>query len=115
MKKKVIDKKLYKKALQYYQEWNEAELRDRVRNAGKLSPEEGWRRYVSLWEFCMKLSPVRSDWQHEQKLKNLNDYYAHIQKLSRGEKFMEKSLEETLRNLDESYIDDWLEQCRGPG
>ena len=51
-----IDKKLYRQALQDYRQWNEAELIDRVRNAGKLSPEEAdlAQSIVELWQSVVK-------------------------------------------------------------
>lgn len=76
-----LDKDLYRKASQLYQQWNEAKLIDRVRNAGNLSPAEAWERYVGLVEFCWKLSPRQSDGQRDRKLADLDHYYAQIQKL----------------------------------
>ena len=34
-----IDKELYRTALEHYRQWNEAELLDRLRNAGRYSPK----------------------------------------------------------------------------
>jgi len=63
-----LDKELYRQAYQQYQRWNEAELVDRARNAGKLTPQAAWRQYVALVEFCWKLCPQQSEWQREQHL-----------------------------------------------
>ncbi|MGH7493848.1 MAG: hypothetical protein ACREOO_15835 [bacterium] len=56
-----LDKELYLKMLQAYREWNEFELIDRARNAGKLSPEKAWQQYVDLWEFVMLRHTIRAD------------------------------------------------------
>jgi len=76
----VIDKKLYREALQHYRHWNEAELIDSIRNAGQLTPEEGWRQYVDLWEFCVNLNPGAGEGQRMMKLENLIEYYSRVQK-----------------------------------
>ena len=76
-----IDKELYRKVRELYGQWNEAELIDGARNAGKLTPQEGWRQYVALWEFCMKLSPPQSELQQKQRLAELDHYYVQLQKL----------------------------------
>jgi hypothetical protein len=73
-------KELYRKMLQAYREWNEFELVDRARNAGKLSPQELWQQYVDLWEFCMSLAPEPSPLQQKLRHQELEDYYAKIQK-----------------------------------
>jgi hypothetical protein len=74
-----MDKELYRKMLETYREWNEFELIDRARNAGKLSPEEAWRQYVDLWEFAMNTAPPQSDLQHKLRVQEWEDYYAKIQ------------------------------------
>jgi hypothetical protein len=76
-----LDKDLYRQAYEQYRQWNEAELAERVRNAGKLSPQEAWRQYVALVEFCWKMCPQQSEWQHKQKLADLDRYYAAVRKL----------------------------------
>lgn len=76
-----LDKDLYRQAYEQYRQWNEAELADRVRNAGKLSPQEAWRQYVALVEFCWKMCPQQSEWQRKQKLADLDRYYAAVRKL----------------------------------
>jgi len=76
-----LDKELYRKAYESLRQWNEAELIDRVRNAGRLTPQEAWRQYVALWEFCMKLSPPLTKLQHKQRLAEWDQYYANIRKL----------------------------------
>jgi len=75
-----IDKELYRQAFEYYRQWNEAELLDRVRDAGKLSPQELWQQYVDLWEFCMNLAPEPTPLQQKLRHQELEDYYAKIQK-----------------------------------
>ena len=75
-----INKEAYRKAQEYYRQWNEAELKERIRNAGKLTPEEGWEQYRSLVEFCWKLSPQQSEWQQKKKLEAITSYYDKIKK-----------------------------------
>ena len=75
-----IDKELYRKMLEAYREWNEFELVDRARNAGKLSPEKAWQQYVDLWEFAMNTSPRQSDLRLKLRLQEWEEYYAKIQK-----------------------------------
>lgn len=76
-----IDATLYRQAYEQYRQWNEAELADRVRNAGKLSPQEAWQQYVALVELCWKMCPQQREWQRAQKLAALEGYYAAVQKL----------------------------------
>jgi hypothetical protein len=52
-----LDKALYRKAFALHRQYNDAEIVDRAYHAGKLSPQEGWRQYVALWELCMRLAP----------------------------------------------------------
>jgi hypothetical protein len=73
-----LDKELYRKAHELYSQWNEVELIDSVRNAGKLSPQQAWRQYVDLWEFCMKLSPAPTELQEKQRGRELEQYYANL-------------------------------------
>lgn len=76
-----LDKELYRKAYEQYRRWNEAELADRARNAGRLSPAEAWQQYIALVEFCWKLSPEQSEWQREQKLADLARYHERVKRL----------------------------------
>jgi len=76
-----LDKELYRRAYELHRQSNEFEFIDRVQNAGKFSPAEAWRQYVDLIEFGWKLSPHQSDRQRDQKLADLDRYYAQLQKL----------------------------------
>ncbi|MFQ5822641.1 MAG: hypothetical protein ACE5JB_01140 [bacterium] len=76
-----IDKDLYRKALEFYRQWNETELIERIHNAGKLTPEKGWQRYVALVEFCWQLCPQQSERQRTQKLREIDRYYARVKRL----------------------------------
>jgi GH24 family phage-related lysozyme (muramidase) len=78
---KKIDAALYRQAYEQYRQWNEAELAERARNAGRLTPEQAWRQYVALVEFCWKMCPQQSEWQRVQKLADLDRYYAAVRKL----------------------------------
>lgn len=75
-----IDKELYRKAFEYYRQWNEAELLDRIRNPGRITPEEGWQQYRALVEFCWELCPQQSEWQQKKKLDDIGRYYTRIRK-----------------------------------
>jgi len=77
----MLDKELYRKAYEQYRRWNEAELVDRARNAGKLSPAEAWEQYLALAEFARECCPRPSQRQRKQKLADLRRYYAQVQKL----------------------------------
>jgi len=76
-----LDKDLYRRAYEQHRRWNEAELADRARNAGKLSPAEAWKQYLALVEFCWKLYPQQSEWQREQKLADLAQYHERVKRL----------------------------------
>jgi hypothetical protein len=76
-----IDKELYRKTYQLYRQWNDAELVERIRNAGSLSPRQGWEQYVDLWEFCIELSPQPSTLQSKRKFFEWLKYYSRIQSL----------------------------------
>jgi hypothetical protein len=76
-----LDKELYRKAYQLYREWNEEELRWRVRHTGQLSPQEGWKRYADLWEFCMKLAPTPSEQQRKIRSAEREAYYDRMQRI----------------------------------
>ena len=76
-----LDKELYRKAYASLRQWSEAVVIDRARNAGKLSPEEGWRRFVDLVEFCWSIAPPQSDWQRNQKLAGLDRHYERVRRL----------------------------------
>jgi hypothetical protein len=76
-----LDKDLYRQAYQQYQQWNEIEARERIRQAGQLSAAGAWHRYVDLVEFCWLLSPKPSQHQRREKLIALDRYYTRVQKL----------------------------------
>ena len=78
-----IDKELYRKTFKLYRLWNEAELVDRIRNAGSLTPKEAWEQYVDLWELCMKLSPKPSNLQSKLKFSERQKYYSKIKRLEK--------------------------------
>jgi len=76
-----IDKELYRWAYEQYRQWNEAELIDRALNAGKLSPQKTWGQYLDLFEFSHQMGLRQSQWQRDQKLADMDRYYAQIRKL----------------------------------
>ncbi|MBI3359623.1 MAG: hypothetical protein HY023_00755 [Chloroflexi bacterium] len=77
----LIDKELYRKAYESYRRWNEAELLDRVRNAGKLTPEKAWRQYVELWQFATRTATPPSERQRWRNMADLQEYYSRVRKL----------------------------------
>ncbi len=78
---KKLDKELYRQAREYYRQWNEAELRERVRNAGQRPSQESWQQYISLWEFGQQMKLKPSQWQQEEKQAALARYYDRVQRL----------------------------------
>ena len=76
-----IDKDLYREAFEQYRQWNEAELRERIRNAGQRTPQQSWEAYLSLWNFCRKLGSKASPYQQRQKLEALELSYSRVQKM----------------------------------
>ena len=72
----MLDKELYRNALEQYRLWNEAEA-ERARSQ-QLSPAEGWRRYVELVDFCLRLAPEQSRQQREQRLADWDRYYQRV-------------------------------------
>jgi hypothetical protein len=76
-----LDKELYRHAYELHRQYNEADLRARIRNKTKRPPSEAWQQYRDLWEFCIKLSPQSSKREEEQRLTDWERYYTRIQKL----------------------------------
>ncbi len=76
-----LDRELYRQAYERYRQWNEAELAERVRNAGKLTPQQGWAQYLALAEFAWECCPRPGEWQRRQKLADLAYYYERVQQL----------------------------------
>lgn len=81
-----IDATLYREAQKQYKQWNEAELIEQVRNAGKTPPEKKLRQYFELVEFCRGLNPRQSEWQRAEKLAALDRYYDAVYKLEEWRK-----------------------------
>lgn len=75
-----IDKELYRKAYESLRQWSEIEKVERAREAGRLSPEEAWRRYVDLFEFGWQIGIRQSQRQHEQKMADIARYYERVQR-----------------------------------
>jgi hypothetical protein len=86
-----LDKELYRQAYEHYRQWNEAELIARAREAGKLSPQELWQRYLALIDFGLSTSPQPSPWQREQKLEYFARYYENIQRLEKWRRCDERA------------------------
>ena len=76
-----LDAKLYREAREAYRLWNEAVLRERLHAVNKPSPQETWRQYVALTEFCWKIASPPSEQQRAQKMAALSQYYDRIHKL----------------------------------
>ena len=76
-----LDKELYRQAYQQYQRWNEAELVDRARNAGQLTPEKAWQQYLALFDFARESCPPPGEWQRKQRLADLACYHERVQTL----------------------------------
>ena len=85
-----IDKCVWQETLKHYQALNEAEFREKVRNAGKKSLSQKWREFLAIIEFGLKIKPQPSEHEQRQKVEMLNRYYERIQrfearKTQRGE------------------------------
>jgi hypothetical protein len=76
-----LDKDLYRQGYKSFREYNEAELRERIRNSDQRPPEQAWRQFVALWEFGRQMKLKQSPKQREQKLAALARYYDRVQKL----------------------------------
>ncbi len=83
-----IDVKQLREAQEYYRQWNEAKLVDKAKYAGELSPHEGWRQYVSLWEFAMRSSEGPGLTAQRLRMEEWAAYYEKIRKFEawRGER-----------------------------
>jgi len=82
-----IDASLYLQALEYYRQWNEAELIDAAQNAGKLKPFEAWKQYAALWGFAMELASQPGPTAQRLRAEEWAEYYEKIKKFEawRGE------------------------------
>ena len=76
-----IDKELYRTAYESLRQWSEIEKVERAREAGRLSPEEKWRQFVDLFEFCWRIAPPQSAGERKQKLASLDRYTERVRKL----------------------------------
>ncbi len=76
-----IDKDLYRQAREWYRQMNDAELTERVRNAGKLSSQENYQLFVDLWEFAKKSKMPVGQWQIQEKIDSLERYYSRLKKM----------------------------------
>lgn len=74
-----IDKKAWQTALAQFRLRNEAEFREKIRNAGKKSPAQKWREFLAIMAFGMKIKPQPSEHEHRQKVKMLDQYYERMQ------------------------------------
>lgn len=76
-----LDKELYRHAYELRRQYNEAELRERIRNAGKRPPNKAWQQFVALWEFGRQMNLKPSQREEEQKMAALVRYLERVQKL----------------------------------
>ena len=76
-----IDPKLYREALEHYRQWNEAELIERARVAGKRDSKESWREFNALWSFARRSGLKQSQIQQTLKWETLTRMQERIQKL----------------------------------
>jgi hypothetical protein len=75
-----IDKRVWQETLKQYRALNEAEFREKIRNAGKKSPLQKWREFLAIMEFGLKIKPQPSEHEQRQKVEMLNRYYEHLQR-----------------------------------
>ena len=76
-----IDAELYRKALEEYRQWNEAELSARAREAPGRDAQAGWREFNDLWAFARLMGAKQSLLQRQQKLEALDLYYLRVKML----------------------------------
>lgn len=76
-----IDKELYKKAQEYYRQWNKEKAEARVAATAHLTPAELWQQYEALWRFGRRLCPEPHEWTWREKAEALGLYYERVQKL----------------------------------
>jgi hypothetical protein len=76
---KKIDKAAWQETLAHYRAWNEAEFREKIKNAGKKTPLQKWREFLAIMEFGLKIKPQPSMHEHQQKIEMLNQYYERMQ------------------------------------
>jgi len=74
-----LDQALYRQAYEGYRQMNEAEECYRVQHAGQLPPQEAWRQFVALVEFCWKLAPPPTERQQRETMDSLTRYYERLQ------------------------------------
>ena len=76
-----IDRAMLQQSLIHYQAWNEAELIERIRQAGQKSPIQKWIEFLALMEFGLQIKPEPSKYEQKQKMMMLTKYYQAIEKL----------------------------------
>lgn len=91
-----IDAQLYRRALEEYRQWNEAELKARVQDAANRDPDVGWQEFNDLWVFARAMGVEQSLIQRQHKLEALQLYYERLKRLeawrqTRGYKVSERS------------------------
>lgn len=87
-----INKTAWKETLALYQAWNEAEFRERIRNAGKKTPLQKWREFLAIMEFGLMIKPQPSEHEQRQKIEMLNQYYERVQYFERRRSQVGKSV-----------------------
>ncbi len=76
-----LDRELYQKYDRALREWSAEESIQRILDARKLTPEQAWNRYITLWEQLMHFSIGDRDARHLEHLQVLDHYYSIAQKL----------------------------------
>jgi hypothetical protein len=74
----IIDKELYRRAYEQLSQWNEEELKQRVRSTDQRSPSQAWKLYADLWALCMELSPPPSELQMKRRTEDWEGYYSRM-------------------------------------
>ena len=73
-----LDPKMIREAQEAYRQWNEAELRERLRAAPNRPPDEAWHQFLELWDFAWHLNLKASENQQRQKAVDLERHYQRI-------------------------------------
>jgi hypothetical protein len=71
---KKIDKKILRESLAQYEVRNSQEFHQKIKSAGKKSDLQKWQEFLSIMDFGLKIKPIPSKKENQQKLEMLNNY-----------------------------------------
>jgi len=74
------DKQTLREALAQYRAWNEADLMERLQNAGKRSPAKRWHDHQELVSFCWTVEPQASAREQQLRIEEWDAYYTSLRR-----------------------------------